>query len=88
MASNTVLASQFLPILDAIEKVMGHRVSPSTAHRWATSTKREPLKSRMHGGRRFATVEMVQEFVNSRTAAASPTPSPEAAQAKLDQMLG
>lgn len=60
--------TQYLPVLDALEKVMGYRPSPATAARWAKSTTRTRLKTVVFGSARFTTVADVEKFVQDRTA--------------------
>ena len=60
-----------IPVLDAIEEVLGKRVHPATAHRWRLrgvgGVKLITIKA---AGMRMTTVRAVREFFAATTAAA------------------
>ncbi len=61
------------PVCDAIEHVTGKRVHQSTAWRWANEGSFGiQLKTTVLGGRRLCCEQDVHDFMEARTAAATP----------------
>ena len=63
----------YLPLRDAVYKATGVRPHLATIHRWCTKGSRGiKLESKVLGGRRFATIEAVQRFMDAVTEASEP----------------
>jgi hypothetical protein len=61
-----------LPLVEAIERETGRRVHLSTALRWALRNSRGIcLETKMLGGRRVCSQQMVRDFIEQKTLSAN-----------------
>lgn len=81
---------KLLPIVAAFEQVAGIRPHPTSCWRWATQgTGGVTLRTWVVGGRRrMTTVEAVEEFIEARTAAATPGEGVSRVREQLNRELG
>jgi hypothetical protein len=80
------MSAKYLPVAKAIESETGIRPNPVTCWRWYTKgCGGVLLQTKMIGGRRYTTLDLVREFISTRT---GNTTSISSVKAQLNQELG
>lgn len=78
-----------ISVPDAIERVTGSRPHPTTCWRWATKGRGGiVLRTIVVGGRRMTTEAWVRDWIEQRTAQATPAVEQSAVRQQLDRELG
>lgn len=78
-----------LPLLDAIERATGQRISPPTATRWAIQgCQGTVLQTKLLGKKRLCKIEWVMQFVEARSQSPKTKTAKSKSRTEIEALLG